>query len=383
MRHLPYAAALFAALCPAPLLAQSAPDWSATFTQASVAPHVRAGEAALVVTAGDPAGAAVGAAALAALNQAGASLVMDGALLGDLSTLGDDAIVKKASGLPVAAIWIVRVFPGVQPGEQTAVVLIYDRASEKLRYAVQATPGAALPAPPDAANTVSSGVDTRARDSVVGKKDPAKDPDRAPEIVESPEARLRRNMATYEVSRIVVEGEGEAQEARRGPERTLDWGEFYELVGADELASDYRSRRGLRVTTGVVGSVALLLGAYVIIQPSLNDEVCGPMEPVCAARQDSYNLTRIGWGSGLLAAGVAGIALTLWIDDDTATPEQRLTLANEYNERLRLKLDLEPASKPPAEPKPAEPTPAAPAPETTLRLELAPSPGGAALRLRF
>jgi hypothetical protein len=86
-----------------------------------------------VVPAGDHPERRSAAAAFAfAVRQSGrARLVMGSSALGDLSALDDQAIVHRASGLPITTVAVVRTFPG-EGARTTVVVTLYDRAGRTL-----------------------------------------------------------------------------------------------------------------------------------------------------------------------------------------------------------------------------------------------------------
>lgn len=117
-----------------------AADWQQTFPTPEIASYVETGRTRwMVVAAGTAAAAGTASARDAALALENAlrlsgrtSLVMNDQSLGDISTLDDAALVKKASAFPVDGIAVVRVFPGAPGKPASAVVTLYNKAGELL-----------------------------------------------------------------------------------------------------------------------------------------------------------------------------------------------------------------------------------------------------------
>src|SRR5262245_15093700 len=112
-----------------PAVANADTDWGATFPPERVSSHLPPGPppAVMVAASGADVEALLARTAFAtSLRATGRTRVtLDANLLGDMSSLDDGEIVKRAAAQPIDWIAVVRAFPG-EGNRYTAVVTFYD-----------------------------------------------------------------------------------------------------------------------------------------------------------------------------------------------------------------------------------------------------------------
>lgn len=307
-------------------LLAAAPAWDATFDASATASYLdRPNAAVLVVAGGEPSEsrAAAERALVEALRKSGQTrLVMSGESLAATPGDSDEALVKKAAVLPVDVVLVLRLFPGAT---ETAVATFYDKAGAALS-ALSGSPGQPL------ARREGGSRQNAGRAAVV-------------ETVKKAEGAQGRTSGTssggvgHDPGKIEFGG-GAMVNARTGQvlstwiipfhkgER-LEGAHFYEVVGREDLARQYRSRATTRTGLLLGGGVATAAGTVMALATML---------PTCAiwdARAQTCLQTRVPnlVVPGLVMAGAGFVALMVgaFFQPDPVSPKARYELAEEYN----------------------------------------------------
>jgi hypothetical protein len=338
-------------------------DWSQSFTSAASGTYLEGtGQKVLVASAGEPADEAQEAARAleAALRGSGrAQLVMGSAGLGSLAQDSDAQVLQKAKALPVDTIAIVRVFPGAPGAPSTAVVTFYDTAGKALSAlsAVAGTPVSARPGSGAAQAVPSSALQAV---EAVGKS------------AEDAQAQYDKRHVWFEEGAFVGVQSGRVvarfTDAYQGKNRTpLEGARFYEVVGRQDLAEAYRSRRAKHYGLLVGGGAAALAGTAAVFAGATGKcqrEDARTFE--CLQRDTSLLVP----GAVLAGAGTVAMLVSIaYVEFHPVKPPERRDLAEEYNKKLKGELGL------------ARATPPAPVP--TVRVAGGFVPGGAGLTLEL
>jgi hypothetical protein len=354
--------ALLAALVLMPGAA-GAQDWAQSFSPAAAGSYLEAGnQKVLVAAAGEPLDAVRSAASAleTALRASGrAQLVMGSAGLGSLAQDSDTQVVQKARPFPVDTVAVVRVFAGAPGAPSTAVVTFYDTAG-KVLSALSVVSGTPLGAREGSGTTQA--VPSSALQAVqeVGKS------------AEDAQAQYDKQHVWFEDGAFVGVQSGRVMarftDAFQGKNRTpLEGARFYEVVGRQDLADDYRSRKTKHLVLLWGGMAGLLGGGAVMatgISSSCQREVARTGE--CLQKGPSPVVP----GAILAGAGtVAMLASLPYMEFHPVKPPARRDLAEEYNKKLKGELGLARA--------------APPAPAPTIRVASGFVPGGAGLTLEL
>jgi hypothetical protein len=342
---------MFGSLVASLLLAQAAPvgpDFSATFGAEAVASRLDGKVAYLVAGGGAPTPALAAAAKAfeAGLLQSGrADLVMNGASLGPVAELDDQALVRRCEPLPVARVAVVRVFEAV--GEPPrAVVAVYDkRGTVQVAFTVQAgqplAPG--QPATAAAGHGVSPGLAQSVLQAGGGAAQEEYD---------------RGYVGFDEVTGLTHHGTllSFTTPYQGKYRRPLPDDEFYRVIGRDDLVAAYQSNRSKR-TAIIAAGVAIGVGVPLIAYLTRSQKSCPPLgDPGwwdCTDSNSSADLRAgmisvAGLATGLVVAWI-GVASVQLHPVDGAEGRR---LGDEYNKKLKARLGLAHA---PAERSAAEP----------------------------
>ena len=345
----------------------SASDWATSFPESAATAHANAQGKAVVVLAVDKAARPAAAALRAALQGEGAArTVRNGKTIGSLKGLDDPAILVRAKALGAERYLIVRVFDDL---ELEAVVSVYD-ASGATIGGFSARPGEAIAAPRERL----SGHDEALAASIVGVGE---------EFEENAEAFDKRRVV-FDESLVVVSNGSTATVSRRfhprvGDGSPLAGADFYAYVGRDDLAQQYKQRRGTRVGLGIgavlgtVTGLGVMLGyglgkGLAIASRSCDGEYGSPMRDMCDADNDaeSKRVIKIGMGvgGGLLLGGIVLSVVAARIDPHPVNGPEALGLAEGFNDSLRRELGLPKRNK------------------RTARASVSAGPSGAGMQLR-
>jgi hypothetical protein len=327
---------------PSPELARS---WQDRLPSTAVASYLREGDKrVLVVPAGEPTTdlAAVGTATMIALRDSGRfDLIMDPSALGQLGQLSDQEIVGKATGSPVTAVLVVRVFG---EGAQASVVATAYALDGSVISAFSVSPGASLAVRPD--QTDGSGVSesTVGAISEVMQDNSGEGAEHTPNKTEL-EYLERFLHYRYMVQFNVYTGQGTAfrtGQVLRGLDNVpLSDYEMLEYIGEPDLARRHRSRQrlkaGLMASGGVLGFGPLVAGA--ILFGIAHNENCFDDLAFFSCEQSAKIQPA---GVGLMVVGsifttgfIAGAALPTLVNT-----KKKNQLLNDYNKSLRRELLL-------------------------------------------
>lgn len=322
------AAALSLVLAVAVPGAALADDWSDTFPAEAAASYFGGGS--VLVAASGQGSVDLGAAARALEASLRASesipLVIDGKGLGDLSDLGDEAIVQKASHLPVTRIAVVRVFAGTGGQAPSALVTIYGKDGAALA-GFSAKRGAALAASAETAGAgvnrgVAEAVSTFSGDSAKSRSAAAEEYDKSFIWFQDLVAINIQNGGVVGSTTIPYQGKYK---------KPLAGSDFYEAIDRPDLASSYQTRQIVRWSLMGVGYAGLIGGA---LYPVLATDDCSAADLDCDM-SSKWITGGVIMGGGLVLAVIGGAINPHPIE---ATEARRL--ADEHNGRLKERLGL-------------------------------------------
>lgn len=279
----------------APLVAFGS-EWSATFAPDRLATHLPEGEKlALLVAPAGPESAEAAQALQAALRGTGrVELVMDEAPLGSLAGLDDAAIVKRAANQPVDAVVVVRVFRsgGEAP---TVVVAAYDRAgSASFGFSARAA------SPMEASTAAQRTAGQRASQQVAELARAAND--------------------VYDQKMVGIDefysqgwfGKSLAyvQPFQGKYKHEIDWEDFYEITGHQDLSARLAGGRALKLSLGIATFLGGPAGLLLLL-----------WQPIV--------------GGVVLGGAIVCWAVNYFIDPQPASLEERKKIAEDYNASLR------------------------------------------------
>lgn len=283
-------------------------------------------------------------------------LVMSGTSLGDVSTLGDEDIAKKAKGLPVDTVAVVRTFAGAEA--PTLVVTFYG-PDGNLHSALTVVRGKALVAREGGAGR---GVSTAALTAV---RDDARKQSASP--AEPPPGPVR--LKWLEGSRGFLERRTSDERGVHVSSSFVEGSDFYETLNRRDLAVAYRSRQAARATGYTLAGIAIPVGLLVaplglLLAGCLQYSGTPADRGTCVTRD--YSL--FAWGTGILGVGIAGAIVGAATPSDPISPREQSAMVKAFNEKSA-------AAAPPEAP------PSPPSPPVSLHLSVAPAPQGAAVML--
>lgn len=338
------------------VLGDTSGDWEKTFAVAAVNGTLPDDvNGVLVAQAGAPSEdlVAAGKALVGALRACGrAMLVMSDEGLGDLSPLEDAAIVSKAAHLPITHVVIVRVFAAQVGQPAMAVVTLYTRGGEAV-VAVAAQAGTAIA--PGMVASGGTGVTRRAAESVGV-------------LTEQNKTTLKQAREEYEQNYVgfpeivaVSGSSGQALDEWTTPflgkyRKPLSVVEFYEAVGRTDLVDRYNSRRATELTLMIGGGVVAVAAAVYAFYSVANSPYSQCVDRnLLRHRDEEEDCDRLDDGEGKLSAGliVSGIALLAGlvgsgINPHPVTASEAREIADQHNQKLKLKLGLGEAQARPA-----------------------------------
>ena len=356
-----------------------AADWETAFPASAVKTYVSgSGVKVLVIGAGGDAAdrdAATSAIMDALRASTNVKLVMSGDSLGSVTDLDDATIVAKARSMPVDRILVVRVFPA-SAGNYSAVVTMYrtDGAVEGAFTAASNEPlvanvGSGSSSPAGGLSGQAVAAVTAATDSARGDMD----------------ARIKG----YEERRIWLQGwaavDGSTgrvvstwsvpQLGRYG--EPLKPKEFYEVVGREDLVTQYKQKNAVRAGLAV-GGLAVMAGglAYPTLltekpkggrsrfecetlytssststsstsssTSSTSSKAVGKGTTEDCAYNEAHNIydkQASAWivGGTVASLGYITVMVPLFINPNPASANERLKMVDEYNADLRKELGL-------------------------------------------
>ncbi len=173
-------------------------------------------------------------------------------------------------------------------------------------------------------------------------------------------------LAQYERKRVIFDGALEVTangssgatisrgfEPKTGAGAPLPADEYYTYIGREDLAQEYRRRRGARIGLVTTGSLAALTGltlmmALPIAAIAKGDDCSSIDDPMTAdactaaadARQKSQVRRGLGIGGGLLGGGIVMAAIGGRINPHTSTAAEIEEMGSEYNRELRNRLGV-------------------------------------------
>ena len=310
--------------------------WEKTLTTNAVDSYIQGSDLSiLVVVAGEnkrDVDAAAAALERALRSSLAIQLVMSDSALGSLVNLGDSAIVKESAHLPADQIFIVRVFPGATPDKKTLVVTMYNKDGSVVG-AFSGTSGQAL-----AIQGGQSGGGVSGKTSAVVQSVTRTGAKRANKAIEEYDEKFLwfEEMAAIKSGTgfVVARWSSPIQGKYRTP---IEWDEFYDFVGHPELAEEYRAKALRRDLMVIGGSVAAVVGGsvgYWGVRKSRDwDNDSG---------EDSGYYTAMKWGgfSVCIAGAVVSYVGRLSFGLEPTKPVESHRMADEHNEKLRLRLGL-------------------------------------------
>jgi hypothetical protein len=358
-----------------------AAHWGATFSPEAVATHVHGSDLKILVAAAgeelEETQTAADALAIALRDCGKTALVIGTAGLGRVDHLDDETIVAKSAARPVDQVFVVRLFPSGAGKPPSAVVSMYDKSGANVG-AFTAVGGVAL-----ARKKSASG-------SPLAETDSAADPEQANQAVASsgdtgsakntePESHepggvgggIRADVAEmvskvtdgldntsakeeYETRAILFQDLAVVS-VNTGAVRTwamplkgkykepLEGIDFYEYLGRQDLAAQYRSRNmgrwGLVIGGGAVAIAGTYWAATGIGNRTDECKYYSSLDNSCLIyKRDTTQAT-----AGAVVAGVGYVAALvgyfLFNPHPVDAPEAR-RLADEFNEALRAELGL-------------------------------------------
>ena len=332
-------------------------DWTVAFPPDAVKTYLSTTNARVMVV-------SVGAdEAAAALTQSlsGSAVVMGGAALGDVSSLGDSDIAEKAKGQPVDQIVIVR-----QTGEgeaATAIVTVYAADGTSLGGF---TASAGQPAPvSDGGGASQSEMSSAVAEAERGGNDPSSR-DKFLDSFVGFDDWVGINQYGAVVSQWTVPFKGRDKIPLKGAK-------FYDEIRQPELAKKYRKRATTRTVIALTSTGLMLGGLVVALVPLFQTADCA------VADGCDRNLTPLWVGLGMVGVGTIGLTIAPFINPNPVDPATARKLAREHNERLaeELGIDLELLVK--------ELTSRPPSPKPEFKIGFAPLPngGGVGVSARF
>jgi hypothetical protein len=381
------------ALALLPAGAGAAPPWAASFGAAAAGSYVPEGRPAILVAAAGSEGEA-GAAAEAlrsALRRSGrVRLAMDASAIGDVETLPDNEIVRRAVAQPVQVIAIVRVFPGAGHAE-SAVVTLYDRDGRTLN-ALTVERGQPLGAlSRGGPQAVGEGV-SREATSAVSDVLHGRERGEAPALPPQPE----RTPAERSYDERFVGFFENPYTNRRDWDPNSDWGgpylgvmrrplkpeAFYEAVERPEYAAWYRHRDAARTGLVVSGAILVTVGTITALAGGLvgvAHPFCQEQDPYgeCILADRSPNAIALGVGLGALGAGITFLVVGARLAHLPVDMPGNHRLAAAHNRRLRKTLGLPPADDP------AVPHEAAPGARISITPRVASRSAGLGVQVEF
>lgn len=240
--------------------------WNKAFTPDPVCSYLPAGKNdVLVATAGEiPASQATAPKALEnAFRSCGrVGLVMDATSLGPVAGMDDARIVKRAGGMPVNRVSILRLFPAGPREPWRAVVTTYDKAGNVVG-AFSATAGTPLEkSGGGGAVSPGEGLSARTADEVAGQ-------------VATYRATNTQAQESYDQSFIgfddwaAITQTGQVVRTWTQPwqgkyRRPLEGADFYRALGRNDLAERYRSSRSTKIAITVLGVVVGTVGVVLL-----------------------------------------------------------------------------------------------------------------------
>ncbi|MBI3072652.1 MAG: hypothetical protein HYY84_11110 [Deltaproteobacteria bacterium] len=310
--------------------------WGKAFVPKSVGSYLK-GEAVgvLVVGAGDRALSGEAAAALANALRASAKakVVMSDESLGALSGLDDQAIVKKAAGLPIDRVVVVRVFPGGDGRAATAVVTVYRKDGAEIDVAFTAEKGKPLLGRGAESESVGDGVSAGAIASVekvVGTKTVERST--AEEEYQNQVISIQGGAFVNQFGSVV----GSWRAATQGKYgKPLEGADFYEVVGRPDLAASYRSKRTTKTLIIISGVLFIAGGAIGGTAMLLNREKGTSVYDEGGSLVPGFVVLSVGIGLGLIATVIGSL-----INPHPVTHNESLELVDKHNQALRKKLGL-------------------------------------------
>jgi hypothetical protein len=266
IRMLP--AFVLSALVGGPTHAQES-AWTRSFAPEAVGTYLPAGKNEIVVVTPSHASGseriareeeAAAAAALQTAFRQCAGQVMDATSLGSLAGLDDAEIVKKAAGMPVNRVAILRLSSEDPWAPMRAAVTVYDKAGTVVA-AFSAVAGSPLE-PTGKTATSAEGNDTSATDGVAGQVATSQaDRKKAREIYD-------RFIIGFDDWAGVVDGRREAREWTQpwqGKDRKpLEGADFYRAIGRLDLVAKYRSHQRIKTGLAMVGALVVAGGGYLV-----------------------------------------------------------------------------------------------------------------------
>jgi len=317
--------------------------WAASFPGPAAGSHLPAGQPAVLIAAAgvDPEAASAAAALITALRASGrASLVMDAAGLGEVRGLDDPSLVKRAAGLPVKVVLVIRTFPGASG--PTAVATLYDRGGKTLG-AFSVTRGAPLSARTRDAGAGVSG-EASAAVSAVLKDSGQTDPQRKAKESEYQRRHVGFNrFAVFHVYSGVLSGHWGAPYLGSDA-NPLEPQRFFEAVGRPDHARYYQKRRVAKRALQIPGWLAMLGGATMATIGGLGHPkgICRgqSLSGECIDHAPGGAPALLWTGVSLSTLGLAAVIVAAAINPFPTSAEQTYQLAATHNQRLRESLGL-------------------------------------------
>lgn len=331
-----------------PTMALADGDWRDTFEPHAVASYLDVDAAAvMVIGAGELDGDLEGAALALeqALRDSGDTrLVMDAKAIGRIADLGDSEIVQRTMAFPIDRVVLIRVFTGEEGEAATAVVTFYDKSGEATS-AFTAMEGTELERASGVERSTSSGVSKDAVDAVseiLGEE--VQEAEDAVERYEKEFLWYQEYIGVSSQSGAVVTDWSKLYQGKYKKE--VSGGEFYEIIGRDDLLEDYRLRQKKRGLFNLVGwgggAPILFLGIILTAQGA------GAPDPTMPNFYDrgeaSLDQTKLGGGIALMVVGgaIMGVfpSIGLSIAPHPVDAIETRELVDDYNKQLRRELGL-------------------------------------------
>jgi hypothetical protein len=320
---------LAVALMAAGAWAQAPGSWEAAFDGANAELLQSRGLTVLVAGVGRPE-AEVQAAAeglrASLRRRAAAALVLDDAALGTLTGESDEAVQRRAAGLPWDRILLVRVYPGVQEAPPSAVVVIASRSGTLGSVVVPRTARPPVPAP------------------VAATAPPPLPP---PPLTESPTPQPpSADQQAYDARRLhfgSLKSNDPAVLMSRGAfvgNRRIEGRALYELLKDTDFVARWDARARLKLIIGIAGAGVIALGGVgaLLTQVSRCTRKIQSSSNACVQREVPSDLlvpSLVTAGVGLVTVLVAII-----LPADPVDPAEVVPAVDRYNQALKREVGL-------------------------------------------
>lgn len=276
---------------------------------------------------------------VAALRDGGrTSLVMTDEVLGDVASLSDPEIVKKASSFPVDQIAVLRVFPS---GDAPTAVVTFYGLDGKVLSALTAQRGTALAEKPSS-GTTGHGVSNEAAAAVTEVTKSVPSASDAEEEYEKSYIGFDDVAVVNTQNGAVVSTQTLAYQGKY--KKPLQGADFYQTVGRPDLVTKYNERSATRTVLMVGGGLGVVAGTAIMLLPLFDRETCSDQGwdqfDACMERQSASFTTSLYTGTGLMLGGAVLVMIGGFYNPHPVTPSEARELGDTYNKGLKTRLNL-------------------------------------------